>query len=87
MNIPDRFTCEQVFRRLDDYLDRRLSADEMRMVEAHLRDCVVCAAEHKFESTVIAQVRDKLQHLDVPPDFVTRLKARLSQLADELNLE
>ena len=83
MNLPDRYTCEQLFRKLDDYLDRRLSAEEVRLVEAHLQGCEVCAAEHTFESTVIAQVREKLQHIDVPPEFASRLKAKLSQLADE----
>ena len=32
----DRMSCEEAFRRLDDYLDRELSPDEMRQVEEHL---------------------------------------------------
>ena len=42
MHPPDRFTCEEIFARLDDYLDRELSADEMRMVKEHLETCAAC---------------------------------------------
>jgi len=30
----DRFTCEQTVQRLDNYLDRELTEQEMRPVEA-----------------------------------------------------
>lgn len=81
MNLPDRFTCEEMFRKVDDYLDRRLSVEEMRLVEAHLETCARCTHEYRFEATVIAQVRDKLHRLDVPADFAARLHARLSKAA------
>ena len=78
MNPPDRFTCEEVFHRLDDYLDRELSADEMRLVREHLDTCAVCAAEHRFESGVINGVRDKLGRIAVPGDLMARIAARLA---------
>jgi anti-sigma factor (TIGR02949 family) len=63
---PDRYTCEEMFRRLDDYLDRELTPDETRIVEAHLEICALCATEFAFEAGVLKDVRRKLRHIEVP---------------------
>jgi anti-sigma factor (TIGR02949 family) len=82
MSLPDRLTCEQVFLRLDDYLDRELSAEEMRLVHEHLETCAVCAGEYRFEAGVISGLREKLRRIDVP----ISLRAKISALlAGELN--
>jgi anti-sigma factor (TIGR02949 family) len=74
----NRHTCEEVFRRLDDYLDRRLSADEMRQIEEHLHICDACTREFTFEASVLDGVKHKLRHLAAPPDLLTRILAQLS---------
>ncbi len=81
MQPLDRLTCEEVFNRLDDYLDRELTAEEMRLVREHLETCAACAGEHRFESTVLNGVREKLQRLAVPADLMARIAARIA--ADE----
>lgn len=78
MHPPDRFTCEEVFARLDDYLDRELMADEMRLVKEHLATCAACASEHRFESGVLQGVRDKLSRLDIPADLMAKISARIA---------
>lgn len=78
MSPIDRLTCEETFRRLDDYLDRELDAEERRLVDQHLADCEVCAREYRFEQSVIDQVRSKLHRLVAPPDMVDRILARLA---------
>lgn len=35
--------CSDVLARLSDYLDGDLSSEEKAQVEAHVRDCTVCA--------------------------------------------
>lgn len=82
MKTPSRFTCEQVFARLDDYLDRELSADEMRMVHEHLEICEVCAGEHRFESTVISEVRGKLRRIELPATLMSRISEQLSRATE-----
>ena len=77
MKPIDRFTCEETFQRLDDYVDRELSPDERRLVEQHLAECEVCAREYRFEMTFIAEVRGKLQRVKAPPQMVERILARL----------
>jgi anti-sigma factor (TIGR02949 family) len=76
---PSRFTCEQVFARLDDYVDRELSSEEMRMIQEHLETCAVCAGEHHFESTVIAEVRDRLQRIDMPAGLAAKISEQLGR--------
>jgi anti-sigma factor (TIGR02949 family) len=73
----DRMTCEAAFRRLDDYLDRELSPEEMRRVEEHLRICEVCTSEFVFEAIVLTGVRRKLQSIEAPADLLARIAARL----------
>ncbi len=74
-----RFTCEDTFRRLDDYLDRELSAEEMRLVGQHLDTCAHCMSEFTFEASVINTVRAKLQRIAVPPDLLAKISARLGK--------
>lgn len=78
----NRHTCEEAFRRLDDYLDRRLSADEVRKIEEHLHICDACTREFTFEASVLDGVKHKLRHLAAPPDLLTRILAQLATPKD-----
>lgn len=73
----DRMTCESAFRRLDDFLDRQLSAEETRLVEEHLHICAACTREFSFEASVLAGVRRKLRAIAAPPDLLARIAAQL----------
>jgi anti-sigma factor (TIGR02949 family) len=73
----NRHTCEEAFRRLDDFLDRRLSPEETRLVEEHLQICAACTQEFNFEASVIQGVRRKLRHLEAPADLLGRVLSRL----------
>jgi anti-sigma factor (TIGR02949 family) len=73
MSHLSRFSCEEAFRRLDDYLDRELSAEEMRLVREHLEICEGCAREFRFEASVLHGVRDRLRQLDVPAELQKRV--------------
>ena len=73
----DRMTCEEAFRRLDDYLDRELGPEERRLVDEHLRICEVCTREFVFEASVLTGVRRKLRTLLAPSDLQARIAARL----------
>ena len=75
---PDRFTCEEVFARLDDYLDRELAPDELHLVRVHMETCAACAAEYRFEQGVHQGVRQKLQRLAIPDGLMARITARLA---------
>lgn len=69
----DRTTCEEAFRRLDDYLDRRLSPEETKLIEEHLHVCAACTREFTFEASVIRSVRKKLKRVAAPPDLLDKI--------------
>jgi anti-sigma factor (TIGR02949 family) len=81
MTPLDRYTCEEAFRRIDDYLDRELTPEEMRLVQSHLEICEGCAREFRFEASVLQGVKRKLRQIDVPADFQSRLLAALGREA------
>ena len=79
MTEVTRLTCEEVFRRLDDYLDRELSADEMRLVREHLDVCAVCTAEYRFEQEVLDDVKEKLRRLTAPPGLLAKVQSAIGK--------
>jgi anti-sigma factor (TIGR02949 family) len=84
MNRPlDQFSCEETFRRLDDYVDRQLSPEDLRAIEDHLRLCDMCSREFVFEAGILHGVREKLGRLDAPPDLLARISARIARAAGE----
>jgi anti-sigma factor (TIGR02949 family) len=72
-----RYTCEEAFRRIDDFLDRELSSEETTLVQEHLEVCAACAREFRYEESVLRNVRTKLRQIDVPADLQSRIAAML----------
>ena len=79
MTHLNRYTCEEAFRRLDDYLDRELSAEEMTLVHDHLDICAGCAREFNFEASVLRGVREKLRQINLPDSLQARILAALGK--------
>src|SRR2546423_15139062 len=73
MSPLDRYTCEEVFRRMDEYLDRELAHNEQALVRAHLETCAACAAEYGFEDGVLSALKAKLRRVAVPADLPERI--------------
>jgi mycothiol system anti-sigma-R factor len=73
------YSCEDVFLRLDDFLDRELSAVEMRLVREHLETCAQCASEHRFEARVLDDVRAKLNRIRAPQSLLDRIRGLIEQ--------
>lgn len=76
---PRPYECADALARLDDYLDRRLSPRERRLVEQHLAVCTACTSKYRFETTFVSDVRRKLARIDVPPRLADRIHHALSQ--------
>lgn len=79
MTHLSRYTCEEAFRRLDDYLDRELSPEEMTLVHEHLEICAGCAREFNFEASVLNGVREKLRQIELPPSLQARILGALDE--------
>ncbi len=82
MAYLSKLTCEETFRRLDDYLDRELPDMEMEQVREHLATCEWCAHEYRFEATLLEAVRTKINRIAVPSDLMGRISASLSREAE-----
>jgi anti-sigma factor (TIGR02949 family) len=75
----ERFTCEEMFRRLDDYVDRELPADELEQAREHLEACATCAGEYAFEASVVREVRARLARVEAPAALVAAIRTRLGE--------
>ena len=73
----DPLTCQEAVARLDDYLDRELSEEEMRRVRHHLETCAGCTGHFQQEEDLLHQVREKMQRIAVPADLMARIQKRL----------
>ena len=77
MTQLSRTNCEEAFRRLNDFLDRRLPPQEMRIMEEHLEICAWCAREFNFETSVLHGLKRKVRQLDVPAGLLSRILSQL----------
>jgi hypothetical protein len=65
MNELDRLQCEQVFKRLDDYIDSELTANEMDKIKMHLEACAWCTGAYEFQTCVLNEVEARLQRIAI----------------------
>lgn len=77
----DIYGCREALERLDSFVDRELSPDEVGKVAAHLRICRECARKFRFEADLVAGLKEKIEHVEAPEDAqVSALKSRISAL-------
>ncbi len=72
------YTCSEAYRRIDDYLDRELTIEEIGKVEEHLSFCEMCAKEFEFEASVVSAIRMKLQSIAIPSALMSRISQALT---------
>jgi anti-sigma factor (TIGR02949 family) len=82
MSAIDRFTCEDVFRRLDDFVDRELSSREMELAREHIEVCAECAQEYDFSALTLTTIKTKLRRIEVAPQLVERIALALAEARD-----
>lgn len=73
----DRYTCEDLFRLLDDYVDQRLTPEQSELVLQHLGICSVCAAEYQFERAVLDGVRERIRKIEFPEGLLEKITSRI----------
>ena len=77
IRLLDCSPCVEIIRRLDEYVDRCLTPRERRQVEAHLSECLECAAKFRFEIVLVRRIRERLRRIDVPPQLFETVVRRL----------
>ena len=83
MSHIDYRSCAQVFARLDDYVDRELSADDLVQIERHLEICATCASEFRLEGRLLRTIRGNLRRIALPPGLESRVWRRVTRAARE----
>lgn len=78
MTTPAAYDCEHAIARINDFLDRELSADEMTLVEAHLATCGHCASAYAFEADALDDLKSRLRRIDLPQAVLDKVRATLS---------
>jgi anti-sigma factor (TIGR02949 family) len=75
-------TCDEVLGRLDEYLDRNLSTEEVRRVDQHLDECLSCLQKYRFEKSLLDGIRSRLRRITLPPQLLASLKLRLDAASE-----
>ena len=70
-------SCREAFAKLDDFLSRELTPEEIAMVEAHLCKCVECAEHFQFEGRMLICIKRKIEMIAMPPELAERVKKAL----------
>lgn len=81
MDRLDRYTCDEALRRLEEYLDRELTPQEMGKVEAHLESCAPCTSRFRYEASLLNGIRARLQRTPLPPDLLSKIHRMLDDAA------
>lgn len=68
--------CEQVARRIDDYLDGALGEDEGQLLAAHVSGCSECSARYAALMRTVA-VLEELPAMEAPEELVPETLVRV----------
>lgn len=79
MTTPSPMTCREVFERLESFVDRELTEDEMHLVHDHLERCTGCAGDYQLEATALEALRVRLRRVAIPSDLRERVLANLAR--------
>jgi anti-sigma factor (TIGR02949 family) len=79
LSTIETYDCREAFRRIHDYVDRELAADEIERVRAHLDVCAMCAREFLFEQQVIDDLRARLRRVSAPAGLIATVMSRLDR--------
>ena len=61
----DFYSCEEAVKRLNEYLDHEMTAEERVVVLKHLEICRPCLSRFSFEQTLVVTLRQKVSLLCV----------------------
>lgn len=78
-------TCREALKRLDDYIDRELSTEELERVKNHLKICHACTRKFATETSFVRETRSKLDHLALPEALMRQVSQKLSRDVGEEN--
>ncbi len=77
--------CRDILCQLWEYLDGELPAGEADAIRLHLADCEHCNPQYRFQLRFLNALVRAYAAREVPrPEFVSRLRATLDSIGDDL---
>ena len=73
---PESPACASTLERLEAYLDRQLTVDDVQEIEVHLESCAACRAELDAPDHLIESVLDHATRSQADQGLLERLRAR-----------
>ena len=80
--VQHSLSCHEAFLRLNDYVDRELSPAEHDAVASHLFECANCTAVFDFEAGVLADLKAKLNRIQLPSSLKDRVAEAIERGAE-----
>ncbi len=77
MSDSPLLSCQEAAARLDDYVDRELSPEELGEVEAHLQVCARCAPVFRFQEGVLRRLQETIGRIQAPDGLLEQVMTRL----------
>ncbi|HKK28633.1 MAG TPA: zf-HC2 domain-containing protein [Gemmatimonadota bacterium] len=74
-----RYSCQEIRRRLDAYVDGELAEAETHAVEKHLSACERCAEHLAFERALLDGLKRRIREAGLPPGLRTRIRDALER--------
>jgi anti-sigma factor (TIGR02949 family) len=74
---PGKCSCQEAFEKLDDFLCRELTPEDIKRLEAHLCECIHCANAYKLEGKLHECIKKKVEQIALPCDLAERVRAAL----------
>lgn len=71
--------CEESYKRLHDFLDRELTAEEIEEVKMHIHRCPPCEVEFRFEESVLRHVRRCMGDVPCPGELEKMVSAAIDR--------
>ncbi len=75
-------TCANCRESLGSFIDGELPAEEVRIIEEHLRTCPDCAAAHRRLVETSSQLKGALMRYEAPDVLKARIRASLAETRD-----
>ena len=75
----DYYSCEEAVKRLNEYLDHEMTAEERVVVLKHLEICRPCLKRFSFEQTLVISLRQKALLLCAPSTLREKLHGLLRE--------
>ncbi len=81
---PHKTPCDEVLRRVHEYLDSELQDNDLVKISEHLEECGPCLREYGIEEAVKALVRRACTVVDTPSDLRSKVLYRIRSIAVEV---